>query len=328
MKIAGNQVEAGSKRYLRLQAEDSHAGFSVDVPLHVIRGASDGPTLVVQAGLSGLEIEPAMTLPSVVDEIDASKLRGTLIVVPLFNTTGFEFEQINAAWDDRDLHAIGRGDPNGTVSEALVAAYYDQVVASADALIDVRTGAQWGYFRYAGVYEGGATDASVDMAVALGLPHVLIGEPSVDGIAAQAAQDGKRVVAAWIGGGPGLRDNRVEDTMRVRRAVMNALQHLGMLDGVAMPADAASVSVLQAHTVLRPNGPRGFVFVDKHKRGKALAAGETLGIVRHPFTGEVLTELKADRPGVMVHAGASWPVVLEGAVLAILGDEVKSVTQS
>jgi predicted deacylase len=80
---------------------------------------------------------------------------------------------------------------------------------------------------------------------------------------------------------------------------------------------------MQAHTVLRPEGPRGFVFINKHKRGQKLAAGETLGIVRHPFTGEVIAELKAERPGIMLHAGASWPVVLEGDILAILGDEIR-----
>ena len=309
MNIGGLAPKAGEKAFGRRSAGKTQGRFDAHVPLHVIRGASNGPVLVVQAGLSGLEIEPAMVLPKVVDAIDPKQLRGTVVVVPLFNTTGFEFEQINAIWDDKDLHSLGRGRAGGTVSEEVVAAYYEQVVAKADALIDVRTGAQWGYDRYAGVYKSSSQQASTELALALDLPHVLLGEPAASGIAAAAAEDGKAVVSAWIGGGPGLRDNREEDLARVQRAIMNALKHLGMLGGEPERAEARTVAVVDAHTVLRPSGERGFTFMDKSKRGKAVAAGERIGIVRHPFTGDTVAEITAPRPGVMLHAGASWPVV-------------------
>jgi uncharacterized protein len=320
MKIGGLTPQPGEKAFGRLTATKSHGRFDVAVPLHVVRGAADGPTLVVQAGLSGLEIEPAMILPKLVDEIDTTSLRGTLVVVPLFNTTGFEFEQVEAVWDGKDLHALGRGRADGTVSEELLHTYYEEVVAKADALVDVRTGAQWGYYRYAGVYRTSSQRASTALAASLDLPQVLVGEPSVAGLAAAAAADGKTVVAAWIGGGPGLRDHREEDMARIGRAVHNALRHLGMLDGE--PERSEQPSVVDAHTVLRPSGERGFTFMDKTKRGQSVAAGERIGIVRHPFTGEVVQEITAPRAGVVLHAGASWPVVPEGFTLAILGDAV------
>ena len=328
MKIAGTQVQAGEKSFVRLKATESHARFDADVPLHVVRGAADGPTLVVQAGLSGLEIEPAMVLPGVVEALDPERLRGTLVVVPLFNTVGFEFEQVNAAWDDKDLHTLGRGQAGGSVSQELVHAYYEQVVAHADALIDVRTGSQWGYYRYAGVYDTVSLAASRALALELDLPQVLIGEPAAHGIAAEAARDGKAVVSAWIGGGPGLRDYREQDMGRIQRAVMNALKHLGMLDGAPDRHEQREVAVVQAHSVLRPSGERGFTFVDKTKRGHAVAQGERIGIVRHPFTGDVVQEITAPKAGVMLHAGASWPVVPEGFILAIIGDLVETVTLS
>ncbi len=322
MNIGGLTPKAGEKAFGRLSPRQSHGRFDVAVPLHVLRGATAGPTLVVQAGLSGLEIEPAMVLPKIVAEIDLAKLRGTLVVVPLFNTTGFEFEQIEAVWDEKDLHALGRGNANGTVSEELLHAYYEQVIAGADALLDVRTGAQWGYYRYAGVYRTSSQAASVALAAALDLPQVLIGEPADGGLAAAAAAAGKSVVSAWIGGGPGIRDYREEDMARIRRAVFNALRHLGMLDGALERVEGAKPIVIDAHSVLRPTGERGFTFMDTTKRGTKVAAGERIGIVRHPFTGNVIQEITAPRAGVVLHAGASWPVVPEGFTLAILGDVV------
>ncbi|MBI1295660.1 hypothetical protein GC175_11970 [bacterium] len=324
MRIGTIEIQAGQKEYGFLAGQPTRGVFDVQIPLHVIAGARPGPRLVIQAGVSGLEIEPAMTLPKVVAEIDPAHLAGTLIVVPLMNTTGFEFEQVEAVWDGKDLNSLGRGRAEGTVSEQLLHRYYTEVVESADALIDIHTGALWGYFRYAGVYATGAQDASLDLALALGLPHVLLGQPEDDSLAHVAAQNGKTVVSAWIGGGPGLRDFRVEDAQRVRLAVFNALQHLGMLStmpSLAAP-DGVDVTLLQAHTIVRNGSPRGMVFMDKTKRGQSVAAGERLGYVRHPFSGETLHDITAPRAGVMLHAGGVWPMLHDDAILAILGDPV------
>lgn len=326
MKIGSIEARPGEKAFGFFETGRTHGRFPVHIPLHIVAGASDGPTLLVQAGASGLEPEPALTLPGVVAALDPAELSGTLIVVPLMNTSGFEFEQINAVWDDKDLNALGRGDPGGTVSEQMIDRYFREVVAHADAVIDVRTGAQWSYHRYAGVFRAGDEAASRTLAVSLGLPQVLLGQRDDGSTALEAARDGKAVASAWIGGGPGLRDYRADDQRRLRNAVHNALIHLGMAEGE--PAwEGDRVAVLEAHSYLMPHGERGFTFIDKAKRGAAVAAGESLGHVRHPFSGERLADVTAPRAGVMLHAGASWPVVPEGVALAILGDPVDEVTR-
>ncbi len=327
MKIGAIDVQKGEKAFGFLKGPETRGQFPVHVPLHVVSGRDAGPILVVQAGVSGLEIEPAVVLPHVVDELDPKAMAGTLILVPLLNTSGFEFEQKNAVWDDKDLNAVGRGNPDGTVSEQLIHAYFEQVIAPSDALIDIHTGARWGYFRYAGVYDAGPAEKSRDLAVALGLPHVLLGQPEDHSMAFDAAQGGRLVVSAWIGGGPGLRDHREEDMRRVKNAVRNAMKHLGMVAGSIECVDGP-VTVIRAHTVLRPSGERGLTFMNKTKRGTQVKAGEKVGYVMHPFTGDILQEIRAPRDGVVVHAGASWPILPEGVTLAIIGDRVETVASS
>lgn len=324
MRIGSVEVKRGERVFGALNAGQTHGGFALEVPFHVVRGSSEGPVLLVQSGVSGLEIEPAMILPKVLEEIDPAEISGTLIVVPLLNTSGFEFEQVNAVWDDKDLNSLGRGKPNGTVSEQMVHAYFEDVISRADAIIDVHTGALWGYFRYAGVYRSGAVEESEELAVALGLPQVLVGQPEDSSMAFEAAQAGKVVVSAWIGGGPGLRDYGQDDLGRVGRAVFNALRHLGMLTGEP-EFECDSVAIIEQHTVLRVSGERGLTFMDQDKRGSLIQAGERIGYVRHPFTGEVIEEIRAMRQGVLVHGGASWPVVPEGGILGILGDVTDEV---
>lgn len=319
MKIGTIEAQKGQKAFGFFKTGETHGRFPVHIPLHLIVGATDGPMLVVQAGVSGLEIEPALILPQVVKEIDPAQLSGTLALVPLMNTSGFEFEQVNSIWDDKNLNRIGRGNPDGTVSEQMVFQYYQTVLAQADAIIDIRTGSQWSYHHYAGVYQTGNVAQSQALAVALGLPQVVLGQPADQSMAYEAAKDGKAVVAAHIGGGPGLRDYRSEDLTRVRNAVLNALRHLKMLDS-PLETDTDQIAVIEAHTFLMPCGERGFTFMDSSKRGTRVRAGEQIGYVRHPFSGEVVERITAPRDGVMVHAGVSWPVPVEDHVLAILGD--------
>ena len=325
MRIGTIGARRGEKAFGFLKPVETHGRFSVHVPLHIVKGASDGPVLLVQAGVSGLEIEPAMILPKVVEELDPTEISGTLLLVPLLNTSGFEFEQVNAIWDDKDLNTLGRGRADGTVSEQMIHRYYEEVISKTDALVDIHTGAQWGYFHYAGVYQTGEVDKSRELAVALGLPQVLLGQPEDESMAFEAAKDGKMVVSAWIGGGPGLRDYREEDMGRVRSAVLNAMKHLRMLAG-QVELEGGKVAVIEGHTVLKVTGERGLTFMSKEKRGKKVRAGEKIGYVKHPFTGDIVQEITVPREGIMLHAGASWPILPEGATLAILGDLVEEAT--
>lgn len=324
MKIGAIEAKQGEKTYGFFKTGETHGRFPAHIPLHLVVGAQAGPMLVAQAGASGLEIEPALILPHVVNELDPAQMKGALVVAPLMNTSGFEFEQVNAVWDDKHLNRLGRGRADGTISEQMIHQYYQAVVSQADALLDIRTGAQWSYHHFAAVYAAADIDKSKAMAAALGLPQVLLGHTDDSSIAQAAAQDGKTSVAAYIGGGPGLRDYRDQDLARVRNAVLNAMRHLDMLDS-ELESDVDKVTVIEQHTVIMPAGERGFTFIDKSKRGKQVKAGEQLGYVRHPFSGEILSKITAPRDGMMVHAGASWPVPLEETALAIVGDVVEEV---
>ena len=324
MKIGNVEANPGEKAYGFFKTGETHGRFPVHIPLHIVEGASEGPTLVVQAGASGLEIEPSLVLPHVVNELDPAAIEGTLILAPLMNTSGFEFARVNSVYDDKHLNQVGRGDANGSVSEQLVAAYYEAAIGEADALLDIRTGSQWSYHHFAGVNDEGDVEASKALAIALGLPQVVLGKDEYSSMAQAAARDGKAVAVAFIGGGPGLRDYRDQDLGRMRNAVLNAMRHLGLLEG-GLETAFNSVAVIQEHSMIKPKGERGFTFMDKSLRGQKVGAGDVIGYVRHPFSGETIERITAPRAGVMVHAGASWPVPPEDEILAIIGDLVEEI---
>ena len=271
MKIGNIEAAAGEKAYGFFKAGETHGRFPAHIPLHIVNGAAEGPTLVVQAGASGLEIEPSLILPQVVQELDPAQIRGTLILAPLMNTSGFEFARIKSVFDDKHLNQIGSGDADGSISEQLVHAWYQATIAKADALLDIRTGSQWSYHHFVGVNDEGDVAASKALAIALGLPQVVLGKDEDNSMAQAAARAGKAVAVAFIGGGPGLRDYRDQDLGRMRNAVLNAMRHLGMLDG-ALESD---VDFRQRHPGTLGDHAKRRARLCLHGQGPARPAGRS-----------------------------------------------------
>ena len=262
--LANNQNEP--KTFELVPVCSTHAGFDVAIPVHKIVGKQEGPTLLVQAGLSGLEVEPAVSLPKIVQEIDPETLAGVLILVPLLNVSGFEFEQVNFMWDDKNLHELGRGNPKGSLSEQLIHTYYRDYISKADMVLEIRTGAQWSYNHYVHTYEG-ASEKSISTALQVGQPHVLTHAPHDKSMLSEATKDGIHTITAWIGGGPGLRDYRENDEQQLRNAVFNTLKALAMLPGNPNYA-VEKVSVFKHLYSVTNLDKRGLVFMDQAKRGK------------------------------------------------------------
>ena len=189
----------------------------------------------------------------------------------------------------------------------------------ADAVIDIHTGALWGYYRYVGVYKVGDPSKSQKLALALGLPQVLLGQPEDHSFVYEAAKEGKPVASVWIGGGPGLRDYRQDDMTRIKNTVMNAMKQMQMLDYDAN-LESETVDVLDLHTILKTPAERGFIFMNKEKRGSRVKAGEKLGEIIHPFTGNMIAEILAPRDGIVVHAGVVMPLAPDNSTLMMIGN--------
>lgn len=76
------------------------AGTPTKMPLFVLNGAQDGPTVVVTAGIHGAEyvgIEAAIRLAT---QTDPSQLKGQLVVAPISSMTAFAKRAIYIAPPD------------------------------------------------------------------------------------------------------------------------------------------------------------------------------------------------------------------------------------
>jgi predicted deacylase len=116
------------------------SGITIEIPLVVVVGREDGPTLLVAVAVHGEEIVGILAIGRLLCELDPAELRGTLVAAPVVNTPAFEFAQRHTYWDQRDLNRVGTGRSDGTVIERLTYASVMEVVRRVDFMIDIHCG--------------------------------------------------------------------------------------------------------------------------------------------------------------------------------------------
>src|ERR1700712_1306050 len=91
----------------------------LEIPYGIVEGAAPGPCLLVTAGVHASEyvsIEAAVRLM----RTDPATLRGTLVVLPILNVSGFKARSIYVMPEDgQNLNRMFPGDPEGSTGQRL-----------------------------------------------------------------------------------------------------------------------------------------------------------------------------------------------------------------
>jgi predicted deacylase len=320
VRIAGIEAVRGTKVYGVAGAGTTLSRLPVEIPLNVVAGAAGGPTLAVTCGVHGAELVGTFGLIRVLNALDPARLRGTLVAVPVANTSGFEFGTRHVHWDGKILNRVGMGRADGTFTERLAHLLYGEIVGAADAWIDIHSGTPENFMWYTiakGLDQGADTARrAMEMARAFGLPDIAVDTPWKD-----ARKD---VAVPWItpeiGGGADFRHGGEVQIATCARGIVNVMKVLGMLDGAA-EGTPDRYRLWRLHTDITC-GPVGGILEAVAKRGDLLQPGDLYGIVRHPYNGEEVGRITSPARGTILESGVIWPVVRPGQWLAVLGDVI------
>ncbi|HZU13994.1 MAG TPA: succinylglutamate desuccinylase/aspartoacylase family protein [Chloroflexota bacterium] len=201
------------------------AGATVEVPVITIGGVHDGPRVAVTGGIHGAEyvaIEAARRLGM---SIDPQELSGTLVVVPISNTTAFFSRSIyTSGLDTNNLNRMFPGDAQGAPSQVLAGWLFRTIIQPSQYYIDMHGGDMIEAlvpFVLAPQTGNAEVDAlSLAMAEASGIERIIAGDVagSTSGAAAAA---GIPSILAEVGGQGVWREEEVaahlESTLRVLR---------------------------------------------------------------------------------------------------------------
>lgn len=235
LEVAGLSVTPGERD---MQAVTADLGDrQVQVPVIAINGAEDGPRVAVSAGVHGAEyvgIEGARRLAA---GIDPATVHGSVVIVPVMNTTSFFARTIyTSGLDNNNLNRMFPGNAEGEPAERLAHWLFRTIITPSDFYIDMHGGdmieALVPFAIYLETDHKEVENASRDMANAYGIEIVIRGATPGSAYGA-ATQAGIPAIIAEIGGQGVWNDQLADEHAEGARRV---LRHLGVLPGGEPPA--------------------------------------------------------------------------------------------
>ncbi|MCY4622541.1 MAG: succinylglutamate desuccinylase/aspartoacylase family protein, partial [bacterium] len=122
-----------SKQIVSFDVTDPVNDYTARIPVGVAISDEDGPGLAVIGGVHGTEYAAQDATVEFWNEIDASKMRGSVRVVLCADTAALEGHSayVNPI-DGENLNRMWPGDPNGTLTQRIAHAITTEVISQSD----------------------------------------------------------------------------------------------------------------------------------------------------------------------------------------------------
>lgn len=206
---------------------------SLRIPIAVVSGGK-GPTVLLTGGNHGDEFEGPLALNDLVRTLDPATVQGTIIILPTLNYPALKAGTRLSPIDGGNMNRSFRGRRDGTITEQIAHFVEEELVARADAVLDMHAGGKTMLFHPLAVSHKLADEAQTtrakDALLAFGAPvGLVIEELDNEGMLDTAVERrGKLFISTELGGG-GSTDPR---TMRLaRQGLQNFLVHVGAIKG-------------------------------------------------------------------------------------------------
>jgi len=298
-----------------IRADGATGLVGSDVPFYEYGDPGLGPTVSLMAGVHGCEYTSMLGLRRFLDTLDESALRGSLRVVPMANVASFQARSAFVVpHDGLNLNRCFPGDANGSFTERLAAAIFDEAIRPAQFHVDMHAGDQVEDLEPFTIYDVSTVeDQSRALALAYGLGYMIRTERSASPIAgtssAAAAEAGIASITAEVGG------RGLVDEASVRRHEEGVRRVLAMLGVLPASFDPAPAPVEISHWLWLRSTRGGWWSSSVHV-GDAVRAGSVLGTVR-ALESDEYEEVVAPEDGVPLFLTTSPAVAADGLLLGL-----------
>ncbi|MDD7911067.1 succinylglutamate desuccinylase/aspartoacylase family protein [Pseudovibrio exalbescens] len=290
----------------------------IAMSVHVVHGKRPGPVVFVSAAVHGDEIIGVEVARRLLQNKALSRLRGTLLVVPIVNTFGF-MNQSRYLPDRRDLNRSFPGTESGSMAGRIANLFFTEVVQKSDYGIDLHSAAIH-RTNLPQIRIAPRDRAGMDLARVFGAPVTLLAKVREGSLRHAAAEHGTKVLLFEAG------ESLRFDEMAIRAGtsgILRVLRHLDMISGrgIAQPKENPVI----CYRSRWQRSPAGGLLRSYKRTGTFVKKGEVLGIISDPF-GEVEQQVKAQIDGIII-GRTNLPVVYEGDGLYHLA-EAKSENEA
>lgn len=293
----------------------------LDIPVVIFHGARSGPVLALVAGAHGTEYASIIAMERLIPRLDAAKIRGTVIILPLINIPSFEQKvaHLNPV-DGKNMNRFYPGNARGTQTERASAAITVEVVEQSDHLVDMHGGdidESLRPFSYWTVTGNAVQDSlSKAMVLAFGLDHIVVsrdrpkdpnGSRYLENTASTRGKPSFTAEAGYAGTVmPADVDTLVNGSLKL-------MAHLRMIERTYV-AVRRPVWLTEMLTVV---GNSGGIFYPTVRRDQRVTKGMRLGYTTDYFGREVEVAT-APADGIVLYV-RPVPSMVKGETIAAIG---------
>ncbi len=306
IKIGKHEVAPGSRLKIDLPVADLYTQAELTIPIHVINGRRDGPTMFLTAAVHGDELNGTEIIRRVLRMRSLDRLRGCLIAAPIVNVFGFIYRSRYLP-DRRDLNRSFPGRETGSAASRLANLISTEIISQADFGIDLHTGSA-DRSNLPQIRGDLSNPEVLRLAKVFGSP-VIINSTIRDGSLRETAAEANIPLLLYEAG-----EASRFDELSIRagvRGVTRVMRSLGMLPAAKQKTALIEPVVSDSTSWMR--APCSGIVLSKSKLGQRVKKGDVLATITDPF-GEVEDDVLATVGGIVI--GCSMlPLAHEGEAL-------------
>jgi predicted deacylase len=138
--INGQTIAPGENKQIVLNSYELHTKTKIEIPVFVFRSKSEGPTLLLSAGMHGEETNGIEIIRKIITRDEIKQLKcGSIIAIPVINSVSFLFGSRDLP-DGRDLNRCFPGNKNGSFGSRIAYDLMKHIVPLIDFGVDFHTG--------------------------------------------------------------------------------------------------------------------------------------------------------------------------------------------
>ncbi|WP_127715924.1 succinylglutamate desuccinylase/aspartoacylase family protein [Halobacteriovorax sp. HLS] len=317
-KFKLTDFKRGEKHRVYVNMSENALSLPWQVPVIVIRGAKKGKILGLTAALHGDELNGISTIFKLIEEIDPTKLTGTLVLLPICNVPGY-LSKTRHFSDNVDLNRIMPGSPTGSSSNQYAHMLTTKILSKFHCMLDLHTAS---YGRVNSLYIRADLDNEECRTLAyLQNPQIIVKKYDENGtLRSWANENGIPAITIEIGNPNAFQHSLIDETLE---GILNTMRHFEMIDGEVKDMVANATVVDRSYWIYSSKG--GIVDVMPNLTDH-VKEGEVIAHIYDVF-GSIKEKVRSDRSGIVIGRNVS-PHCHAGSRLVHLGfDEIEPMPE-
>jgi len=310
VEIRGKKIGLGESKLIKIPVDRLPTGTLIEIPVYVFNGKKPGPTILLQGGLHGDEVNSVELVRRLLIDKTYKIHKGCVIVVPLLNVFGFL--NLSRNMHGKDVNRSFPGSKKGSLASRMAHYLMKELVKNVDFAIDFHTGgAQRSNFpqiRYTP-----EDKRAYQLAELFNAPMQFGSKLIPKSFRNQCYKNNIPVIVYEGGESLRLDEHVIEQGIN---GTLRILKHFKMIsENIEIPKNVTTIQIQKRKWI---RAKVAGLFSSKIKNGAYVTKGTILGNIMDTY-GETNFEVKAPSDGYII-AKNNFPIVNMGDALFHFGN--------